>query len=874
VVLPIQLVPSYSARASSDMLLSASIDRPVRRVRDSGPLVALVVLYFLVVCAIGILRPIKNALALDGLGATDFYKVYVVSALVVLFVPIFNRLADRFPWRWLVPGTAAFFAINLVAFRAFYVPGSGTYGLLFYGWYDLFAAALVTQFFIATQLYLNTRNAKRAYPLIIAGGSIGATVGGAITGWFAGMIGTPNLLLVAAAIIIGFCFAIPFAIPAASAAPRTPRQPTIAVSGGEIRTVFANRQVQLIAISVLMTILVKQLIDYQFNVATKEVFVDRDAISGFQGKFNAATQWLPIVVLAALRPGLRRWGVGVAVLLLPVFMLAANVALATMWGLWMAAGAKGSEGALRYSAERTSREILYVPVPEEIKLKAKAYIDVALEKGVAKALSALMIFLLLQVVEVRQVPYVAAVICVGWMGVAFAVRREYVRTLARSIEGRFASLRGGFASLLDANTLAPVRRALVSDSPLQVAFALELIDQAAPAEARRLAPELVALVDHPSEEIRERALNLLARYPVPAETAPIRARLTDESMAVREAAVAALVAVAGNDRNDVIRDLVASNDSRISLAILGWLTRDGGAVGSFRIDEAFLMERQRRLNGGPTDRRELALAAGLVSEPRVAGEFLDPLLRDTDLDVRVAAIRASARARYEGADDALLMALGTGATREAARAALAARGPRVLPLLVGALHDPACQPAIRRNVPSVLAAIPHERVVEALIRAIRAPETDQLLDYRALKALSKLRSRYADLAFPEVDVLAMAQRDVVVGCEYLAALKHLGATKEFERFATGVAVSAPAPPWPADASAGAASLAALEVESGDPPPTGAPVEQLLRTALEEGVVERRECVFRALGLIYDPQAIHSAYLAVTRGSASARANAF
>jgi ATP/ADP translocase len=142
-------------------------------------------LFFLVVCAVGILRPIKNSLALDGLGATDFYKVYLVSALVILFVPLFNRLSDRYSWRWLLPGVALFFVTNLVGFRLFYVEGSAAFGLAFYGWYDLFAAALVTQFFMATQLFFDARSAKRAYPLVIAGGSVGATVGGAITGFFA-----------------------------------------------------------------------------------------------------------------------------------------------------------------------------------------------------------------------------------------------------------------------------------------------------------------------------------------------------------------------------------------------------------------------------------------------------------------------------------------------------------------------------------------------------------------------------------------------------------------------------------------------------------------------------------------------------------------
>ena len=110
---------------------------------DLHRMVVMMVLFFLVVCAVGILRPIKNALALDGLGATDFYKVYLVSAVVILFVPLYNRAADRLASRWLIPVVSLFFAAQLVLLRMLYVEGSTAFGLVFYGWYDLFAGGAV-----------------------------------------------------------------------------------------------------------------------------------------------------------------------------------------------------------------------------------------------------------------------------------------------------------------------------------------------------------------------------------------------------------------------------------------------------------------------------------------------------------------------------------------------------------------------------------------------------------------------------------------------------------------------------------------------------------------------------------------------------------
>ena len=108
-------------------------ERPRRR--ELTRLLSMMGLYFLILFAVGILRPIRNALALDGLAEGDFYQVYLISAAVIVFAPIFNHLADRIRWRTLIPTTAAFFVINLLVFRAIYSEGSGLLGMVFYGWY-------------------------------------------------------------------------------------------------------------------------------------------------------------------------------------------------------------------------------------------------------------------------------------------------------------------------------------------------------------------------------------------------------------------------------------------------------------------------------------------------------------------------------------------------------------------------------------------------------------------------------------------------------------------------------------------------------------------------------------------------------------------
>jgi ATP/ADP translocase len=789
-------------------------------------LLALMGLFFLVICAVGILRPIKNVLALDGLGGTNFYKTYLVSAVVILFVPIYSRLADHFSWRTMIPVAAAFFAVNLVVFRIIYVPGSAAFGLIFYGWYDLFAAALVAQFFMATQLFLNARSAKQAYPLVIAGGSLGATFGSMFTGFFAQRLGTPNLLLVAAGIIMIFAVGLPIVLTGEVTA-----RPRKADDTGQsnVRALVRNRHVRMIALAVLVTIVVKQLVDYQFNVLTAEVFETRDAMAAFQGKFNAATQWLPLVVVMVLQPLLLRWGVGLAVMLLPVFMLVTNAAVAISWSIAAAATAKGTENALRYAAERAGREILYVPVPHEIKLKAKAYIDIAIEKGFGKAFSALLIFGLLQVMPAHRLAWVSVGLSAAWMLLAVAVRREYVRAVAKAIEGRFASLRGVFASLLDASTLPTVRTALRSGDSLQVAFATDLIEQAPHSELLPFKSELHALLDHPSDAMRERALVLLARHPEALDANRILAVLDDPAPRVREAAVKAL-ASGVQDRVRVLEELLAHPKSHVRAAVLASLA-EGGLSDAQRMQLSQHHLAQLRCTVGTREARiETALAASSMGAE--GARVVRPLLDDPDTDVVIAALRSARTLAAPELLPACVRALRQPATREAARGALVAQGEGAIDTLAASLLDDTVDPVVRRTIPSVLARIPADTTVRILLRCIAARETDQLLDFRALKALGKLRSQAPQLRFDERAVCEVLVREIAAARAYADARAALRGS--------GVAT---------------------------------PGVALLEQALLEAWSERRESSFRCLGLIHPPHEVRHAYLAIAGGDTRTHANA-
>ncbi|HZD06213.1 MAG TPA: hypothetical protein VE173_14985, partial [Longimicrobiales bacterium] len=471
------------------------------------------------------------------------------------------------------------------------------------------------------------------------------------------------------------------------------------------------------------------------------------------------------------------------------------------------------------------------------------------EKGVGKVLSALVIFLLLQRMGLAGIPWVIGVLALVWVLGALAVRREYLATLAEAIRGRFASLRGSFASLTERSTLSFVEEALRGD-PVQVAFALDLVEQAGRVDAQPLADEMELLLDHESPEIRARVLRLLARFPglVPEER--IGACLSDGARPVREGAVVALAAASTRprDREEVLGGLLRSPDPQVRHATLATLLRgevecDRGAV----IGREYVEKQVAALAGGdggsagsPTwlgpeggtastmpaledrtpapvpgsseAREELALALGLLDgDVAVAPDLLEKLLGDPEPRVARAALLSAGALHRIDLRPAMLACLADPALREEARRALAAQGPGVVETLEAWLEDPCRDPAVRRQIPGVLARVPAQVTVSALLRTLREPGADRVVELRTLGALNKLRSRSEPgaLEFDRSVVLPVARREVE-GAERYAVLR--------------------------DALA----------RSG----AGGPGLELLRRALEEAWEECREAVFRCLGLLF------------------------
>ena len=127
--------------------------------------------FFLLLCGYYILRPVRDALAVDAGTRTLQWLFTATFATMLLLVPLFGWLCARLPRAKLLPFVYAFFVLNLLGFALFmHTP-------VFFVWLSVFNLFAVSLFWSYMSDIFDTAQAARLYGAIAAGGSCGAISG-------------------------------------------------------------------------------------------------------------------------------------------------------------------------------------------------------------------------------------------------------------------------------------------------------------------------------------------------------------------------------------------------------------------------------------------------------------------------------------------------------------------------------------------------------------------------------------------------------------------------------------------------------------------------------------------------------------------------
>jgi AAA family ATP:ADP antiporter len=743
--------PSFTAR----------LLRPIVQLRDGESTTALLMfLYsFLAMTSYNIIKPITRSEFISSLGADNLpYVQFAAGVLIGFIMQGYTRIMRMVPRRRTIPVTQAGMAALLVLFWFLFTTiGQDWIAVAFYIVGLILAVLLISQFWTLANDIYDPRKAKRIFGFIGGGASLGGATGAAMTAFLVQTIGAKNMLLVSAA-IMGVCVAIVLFVlrreEAAGTSDATQTGEEKGTSGSEaIALLRSSRHLQVIAMVIAFAAIGAAIIEQQLNMAAAEAkgAANSDAIAAFLAQVTVYLSLIGFVIQVGLTSRIHRvLGIGFALLILPFSLGTTALIMLFNRALWAPGLARILDTSLRYTVDKTSREVLFLPLPSELKYRAKPFIDVTMDRF-AKGMGALVILVLIKEwgfgLDWQQLSYASLTMVGLWIITAIAARREYLRSFRKSIEQQAVEPSTLRLKDPDPATVETLVSELAHPEPKRALYAIDLLDAM---DKRHLVTPL--LLAHGNAAIRARALRVaeaagpsLADRWVPG----VERALKDPDSSVRIAAMSALAALKGGAAADVMRPFITGRDPALAIVAAAAL-----AASDQPADLTMAEFTLRRFSSDLREpagewRQHVARALGDVKNPAFR-PMLVPLMFDTNLDVARAAIESAGTL---GAGDFLFVAplvslLRNRRLKSAARTVLVGYGEAAVAPLTYFMGDRDEDIWIRRHVPATLARLPFPASVQALLAALE--DADGFLRYKALMALDQLRRDHPDLAIDPV----------------------------------------------------------------------------------------------------------------------------
>jgi AAA family ATP:ADP antiporter len=674
-------------------------------------------------------KPIRNGLFLGEFGSSKLVYVYLLVPLVLsVLVPFYTAVAEKWGERQVVTASLLLLAGSVLAFwwgltfhSAAWVSGA------FYVWVNCYGVIASVQAWTFASAVFDARQARRLFGLVGSGASLGAILGGLMAGVLVGALGTINLLLVLAGLIAVTAVVVNagwhLRRPDATALRRAPdpeakvrrRVPLV----GTLALIWRTPYLRHIALLVAVVSITTLWIQFLFQAGAERQFAgDADRMTRFFGHFNAILGVGALMVqVLATGPALRRFGLGVTILLLPVLLTSGVAAIALTASLWAVLMTSAFDQGFRFSIDKATFELLYLPISSATKTRIKSTIDLIVSRsadGVGAVLLGLATtgFFALPGAGFgpRGVAVVSLLLIAGWVALALTLRRGYVTAIYDSITQHRLDAERAAGTVLDRTATDALAARLRDGELVEVLYALDVFRM----QNRGVVhPAVRGLLGYPAPEVRSQAVSLLNEAGDKASAPDVEPLLDDPDAGVR---AEALLFLARHADIDPIARMTGSRDFpsySIQASIVAFLARDSAWQ---NLDAAAVMLRQMIDEDGPDAMVTKIEAARILGRVREGFDAeLRALLDDSNAEVVRAALVAAGQ-RTDGAFVAAVLGrLEDGGLCDDAEHALGRMGEGAVADLRHALEDRDCPGAIRTRIPRVLATIGGAQAREALV---------------------------------------------------------------------------------------------------------------------------------------------------------------
>lgn len=816
---------------SAVLPLSTRLMRYLRVESDEvRPTLLLALFLLLGMAAVICLKAVSDAVFLSEFNATRLpYVDLAVTVLVGLLVNFYLRWSRHLPLGALVARTQTALAASIIALWLLLSVDVMGSPILLYLWVGIFAILIPSQVWSLSAATFTTRQAKRVFTVIGAGGIVGAAVGGSFTGFAGPLIGAANVLPVAAALLLGGAWiarTITHGKQDAPAAREASAEKAPLLGSG--RLVCTHRYLLLIALAIIASTVVGTLVKYQFKAVAQIYFEsDRDGLASFAGYFYGYVSVLSFIFHTTLSNRILRWiGPSFALFVLPLAMLTGVVGLFFSASILAAVWARGADQGFRHSIDRAATELLWVPVANDLRNRVKSFMDVVVSRG-ADGLASLTLLALLyfEGTSIHHISWASVVFLAGWLLILWTLRGEYIQTLRTTIERPDISAEQLLQRLAASEPSIELEMGLASADPHDVEVAVGLA-QFSRADAAQT--QLASLLLHDSQAVRRKAMATISSINAPGCSQQVAEYIRIE------------------DNFDYLLRALDYLDSH---------------------DPAFAQETEEAMLAEPDVLRKALAATRLMRIPGHSADVAEPFhdavvaFGDGDVEDQVRAAQLLREASIGHAASVLLSRLLTSQAPEVVQAAIATTGvlrrSDDLPYLVQLLAEREHATAVRHAV-----AAYGDRAVDVLGAILRDDDEDPFRQRQSARVLGSIGSRQSSQP-----LLAYLRRSrEVARPEVLRALTRIRTGAPHHRFNTEVVQLLLR-------SALRRFYQAASACAGMNDSVAGPASRFLLRAVRERQDRWLDEVFVLLGLIYPQREIKDAYYRIRSGRPDLRANA-
>ncbi len=452
-----------------------------------------------------ILETARDALFLARIPASHLPWVYIAIAALSLYIVQVQRNRSvrtgdcKTLAGWLLTSSLVTLGFWLL------LPVLGTLGLyLLYIWSGVFATLVTVHFWTLLSDRFSITQAKKVYAFIGAGSGLGAIAGTASARFVLEWTEPTSLVLLAASVSLVTAFGAVPRLHTDCLGPTT-RLPDGAVKGSvfdSLREVAKHRYASRIGGFVALSVVTLTVADFLFKsvVASK---VEAAELGAFFATVYLGLNIVSILVqLLVVQWLIRRVNISFVLALLPALLLLGGLGLLAVGTVGMALAIKGADGSLRHSLHRTASELLYVPMTEDLRGKAKLVIELFATRGGQAFASVAILFALALGANTALLAGSLVALAALWTILAIGLYQHYVGNFRQTLSDEKAALKLRFPEL-DVASLETLVHTLNSKDDSRVVAAMDILH----ADGKsHLIGSLI--LHHSSRDVVRRALEL------------------------------------------------------------------------------------------------------------------------------------------------------------------------------------------------------------------------------------------------------------------------------------------------------------------------------------------------------------------------------